>query len=243
MELRINGEKYILEPDNDINAVMLFGSWARGENDLYSDMDILIVTESETYEKYEMLSAEGKVDEDWLTIYSKKTLLKMKKYSSLFLWHLKKEGITLYKKNEFLNILLERLPAYTKTWEDLEQYQCICNDINDIIQKESDTYVYEMALLAAVIRNTCIAYCYLHGEMIFGRTEPVKRLLERKPLFSIESYQKLYRYRSEFRLTMQFEKKIDISDVEVWLERANGLLKYVRNEYGKSRISAIHRGN
>ena len=70
----------------------------------------------------------------------------------------------------------------------MEQYQCICNDIEDVIQKEDFTYIYELSLLAAVIRNTCIAYCYVHGEMIFGRITPVKYVLEQKKLFSIENY-------------------------------------------------------
>ena len=131
-------------------------------------------------------------------------------------------------------MLFEDLPKYTKTVEDLEQYQDICCDIEDIIKKEECTYDYELSLLAAVIRNTCIAYCYLHGEMLFGRNEPVIRLLEKKPIFSIESYQELYKYRSEFSLRREYSKKIDISYIKIWLKRANELLEYVRADYGKS---------
>ena len=241
MVVLIDGEKYNLQPDDNINAVMLFGSWARGENDSYSDMDILIVTENEKQCRYSMMGTEYEVNREWLTIYSKDSLIRMKRYSSLFLWHLKMEGIVLYKRDTFIDVLLEQLPEYTKTFEDLEQYQCICNDIEDVIQKEDFTYIYELSLLAAVIRNTCIAYCYVHGEMIFGRITPVKYVLEQKKLFSIESYQKLYRYRSEFKLTASENEKVDVSEVKEWLKKAKMLLKYVRDDYGKEGINSVYR--
>ncbi len=233
MELLIKGEKYILEPDDNINAVMLFGSWARGENDGYSDMDILIVTEKVVQNKYKLYKDNCILNEKWLSVYTKGSLLRLKRYSSLFLWHLKMEGIILYQKDGFLGKLLEQLPVYTKTPDDLEQYQCICNDIEDIITKENCTYEYELALLAAIIRNTCIAYCYGHGKMIFGRNSPIEYVLNKNPLFTLESYQELYRYRSEFQLTKKCNKKIHGSYVKEWLRVANILLEYVRNDYGK----------
>ena len=86
-----------------------------------------------------------------------------------------------------------------------------------------------------------IAYCYVHGEMIFGRITPVKYVLEQKKLFSIESYQKLYRYRSEFKLMVSENEKVDVSEVKEWLKKANMLLKYVRDDYGKEGINSVYR--
>ena len=90
MHFEIEGKKYYLENDGNINCIMLYGSYARHENDLYSDIDILIITEKAMMKQYIILDTSGKrIPEKWISIYSKEIIEKMKKYPSLFLWQFK----------------------------------------------------------------------------------------------------------------------------------------------------------
>lgn len=199
MKFSIAGHQYSIELEPNINSIILYGSYARCENDDFSDMDILIVIEKDVEKSYIIKDSQGKALPDkWITVYSKAAMESMKTFTSLFLWHIKLESKTIYKKDSYLETLLGDLPEYVHTDDDIQQYKTILSDIKEIIKNSKCTIFYELSLLASLVRNISIAYCYLNGKMCFGRVTPVELLLSDYPLFSIEDYEKLYVFRSTY---------------------------------------------
>ncbi len=233
MHFEIEGKKYYLENDGNINCIMLYGSYARHENDLYSDIDILIITEKAMMKQYIILDTSGKrIPEKWISIYSKESIEKMKKYTSLFLWHIKLEASYLYKSDLYMDDILNDLPKYLGTGEDIYQYKVICQDIKQLMKKNQFyTLFYELSLLASLVRNIAIAFCYINGKMCFGRIKPVILLIEEYPLFSIKEYMELYAYRSLYNNSEgSYCEEVDLEFVWKWINIVEKLIRFVEEE-------------
>lgn len=229
MTFLVNKKEYTIETDDNINCIILYGSVARYENDSYSDIDILIVTETEKEKKYVITDLQGnKLPDKWITIYSKRDINRMLQYTSLFLWHLKMEAIFIFKKDNYIETVLENLPEYTKTAEDVRQYKIICEDIKKVIIYENETMFYELSLLASLVRNLSIAFCYLKGEKCFGRNRPVEILLKDYPIFSMEEYKELYVFRSKYNMGVQEENNLVNKTLAMkWIENVELLIEFV----------------
>ena len=184
-----------------VDSVYLYGSMARGNNTDDSDCDILFAIADCCNEKYEKTVSFLK---EWHTelnievaMYTVSMLREMWKKGSLFLWHIKLEGIVLYSSGEQLSELLANLPEYQEGNIALDEYNQI---IEDIREDEEDISIieYNLSLMATLIRNTCIICCYYLKQMHFGRIQPVSVCLEyfnSEILFSLTEYNELYSYR------------------------------------------------
>ncbi len=235
---QIGEKKYSLDQDH-IEAICVFGSFSRGEEDQLSDIDILILIDLENDEDvYKLklkISKEMGVPMEWLSLYRVSTFEKMAEKGSYFLWHLLLEGKVLYSKNDKIHFILKNLNEYEGVQSDLEEYQIICSDISEAIEKSNNTINYELSLIASIIRNTCIAIAYMDKEYLFGRTSPVEyvlNLLGEYKLFEIEEYKVLYKYRISYTRP-EFLKGIpDGSEdmVMFWIGNAKILLEYAINK-------------
>jgi predicted nucleotidyltransferase len=221
--------------DLDIEAVMLFGSTARGENDELSDLDILIIYNDveimDLLEKKKRLSQQLNIPVSWISLYNLSTMKKMASQGSYFIWHLKKEGKLLYSKNDEVSKIFSKLEPYKNMKNDLSEYRIICDDIKKSISRNSSTVDYELSLLASVIRNTCITIAYIDNKYLFGRVSPVEYVLnlyEGKFLFDVDEYINLYKFRIKYIRDNLTDLKMsgDISTVEKWLEIAEKLIEY-----------------
>lgn len=190
----------------DVEAVCLFGSVARGDFDTYSDIDLLIVIndccEEELILIKEQIASELDMPYHWLSVYRRSSLKDLFNYGSYFLWHVKTEGKVLYSRSGFLERILKELPPYTKTKDNLLEYLAVCRDIRSSIIQDSLTYMYELAVLASIARNTCIALSFLFGKLEFGRYSCVivcREILGEQFPFSINEYSQLYNYRLQDR--------------------------------------------
>ena len=234
MLFEIEGKQYYMENDQNINCIMLYGSWARHENDEFSDMDILIVTETTTNKKFVILDSEGKIlPEKWVSVYCKEDIAYMKKNTSLFLWHIKLEALCLYKKDLFMDKILNNLTEYRGTAEDIYQYKVICQDIKELMEKQQFiSLFYELSLLASLVRNIAIAYCYVNGKKCFGRIKPVFLLTEDYPLFSIEEYMELYKFRSLYNNSEKnYYGKIELEFIWKWIDIIEELIEVMEDSY------------
>ena len=239
MLLEIQGKKYYIENDNNINCIMLYGSWARGENDIYSDMDILIITETITTKKYIIHDSAGNaIPEQGIVVYGKENIERMKKYTSLFLWHIKLEALYLYKKDFYMDEFLNSLPEYNKTSEDIFQYKVICGDIRELMEKKLFiTLFYEVTLLASIVRNIAIAYCYINGKKCFGRNRPVIFLIKDYPFFSIEEYEELYVFRSLYNNSEDKSyRQIDDEYIWKWITIVENLIEIMEEKICTKKI-------
>lgn len=231
IEFNCYEKTFRIENDNDIEDVYLFGSFARGEADEYSDMDILVVIQdcgmTEYAEKKRYLSNEWNIPDDWLSLYEVGKVKEMAKKGSYFLWHVKLEGKCLFSKNGFLEKQLSELKQYQSVLEDLDEYEEICRDI---AAELDDVYLdvsYELSVLASIIRNTAIAIDYMSGKPVFGRNSAVQtcnELLKGKYEIALEEYQKLYTHRLHQTKKMKAACDMKIEDLKGWLNTAKELI-------------------
>lgn len=197
----INEKEFKLIGDN-IEAISLFGSNARGDADYLSDIDLFILIddcdEETIINQKKYFSNSLNMPISWISIYTKSSFLRMADYGSYFLWHLKTEGLVLYSRSEFMENVLYQLAEYKNAKLDLMDYRKICQDIRNSIDKDTLTLDYELSVLASLVRNTCIALSYIKGKFYFGRIQPVIFCLElykNELNFSIIDYEDLYNFR------------------------------------------------
>ncbi|MGG7195400.1 nucleotidyltransferase domain-containing protein [Clostridium butyricum] len=232
----VNSKKFNINLDNKVESIMLFGSCARGDNDEFSDLDLLFIIEDCDDDSYiqikRKLHEQLNIPEEWISLYKKSSIENMNKYTSYFLWHLKLEGRIVYSKSNFIRDILENLKEYKKTSYDLYQYKVICNDIEQAISEECETCKYELNILASLARNTCMALCYINGKKVFGRSESVENaidILKGNCPFNIEEYKELYKFRSDYKnKTIEMELKSNIKEyTQQWCGKVKKLINLV----------------
>ncbi|MCX7572028.1 nucleotidyltransferase domain-containing protein [Tumebacillus sp. DT12] len=228
IQFSVLGETYRLA--TDIEAICLFGSVARGDNDENSDIDLLIVVED--CDEQSLIDYKAKIIEElnvpyhWVSLYRKSSIIDMHRYGSYFLWHVKTEGKILFSKNGFLEKVFTDLPPYNKTRENLTDYLEVCRDIESSLERDSLTLGYDLSILASIARNTCIAISYLFGELDFGRITCVEKCLKflgAQFPFSLGEYEELYKYR--IMETRGYGVVTHISDIDKELYVREWLLK------------------
>ncbi len=200
MELHLISNIDELRKERNVREIYLFGSVARGDYDEYSDVDILIVIDDCTEDEYIKIKDRYaillNVPVSWLSVYRVSKIIQMHAVGSYFLWHIKKEGKELYSKEGELASLLLTLPQYAKVRSDLEEYESILADMECELNSEYISVEYELAVLASLVRNTCIAISFVNGRLDFGRNSVVLHCFTEYD-FDIcqEEYNRLYQYR------------------------------------------------
>ncbi|MFH5186319.1 nucleotidyltransferase domain-containing protein [Paenibacillus sp. TAB 01] len=231
----ILNKKYKLFNDGSVDSICLFGSYARGDYDDQSDIDLLIIVED--CDEENLIARKKKIEKElelpyhWLSVYRKSSIKAMHKYGSYFLWHIKNEGKILYSRTPFLSSLLDTLPPYLKTRENLIEYLEVCGDIKKSIQMDAVTLKYDLSILASIIRNTCIALCFLYNKYDFGKYSVVKQcqdILGREFPITLEEYEKLYNFRlietRNLNLGHAVENIINKDYLQSWIKHAEDLI-------------------
>ena len=218
---------------NHVREVYLFGSVARGDYDIYSDIDILIVVDDcseEEYIKWKDCFAELlNMPVSWISLYRISKILKMYNIGSYFLWHIKKEGKMIFSRENELASLLDTLPPYMKVHDDLQEYTEI---LKDIISELDNTYIsidYELAVMASLVRNTCIAIAYMNDNMDFGRNSVVMYCFDKYGIkVDLQEYKNLYQYRLYHTGKISNVQNGNISQLKRWIEIERELLKIAK---------------
>lgn len=101
---KINSEIYKAHINKVIRAIIIYGSWARGDNDKNSDIDILVICELYTEnvankieECIERVLYEYQTD---ISIYSSKKYEVLLGCGALFLHHIYAEGEIIYVRSK-----------------------------------------------------------------------------------------------------------------------------------------------
>lgn len=199
----INNNNYTLS-HKEVEAIYLFGSYARKDYDAFSDIDFFVLisncNENEYIETKKSIAEQLKIPLDWLSLYRLNKTNEMIKYGSYFLWHLKIEGIKLYDKNDLFYNKLLNIPEYTRAKEDLVEYSQIYQDITKSIEIDLSTISYELNLIAAIIRNASIAVAHMNGIHLFGRYDSV--------LYCIKTYPSIYSFRADEFIDLYYYRLI-----------------------------------
>lgn len=222
-----------VKEEKNVEEIYLFGSVARGDEDEYSDIDILIVIDDCTEDEYidwkNIFSNYLDIPVSWISLYRHSKILRMYEFGSYFLWHIKKEGKIIYSRSNEMPSLLLTLPRYNNTENDLEEYSEILSDIKCELNDEYICVEYELAVLASLVRNTCIAISYLDERLDFGRNSAVMYCFSKYKInISLKEYKELYQYRLYHTNKIECVPKGKVEQLKKWIEIENDLLKIAK---------------
>lgn len=183
--------------DNTIKIIScrLFGSLARGDNDKYSDMDVLIVIdiESSQHEKIKKLARKMGVSHDAdISIYTRRRIFDMFNTGHLFAWHIYLESVPYFKGHEdpWFNCL-ERPRAYLEAKADTDQFLNILEDSLHALISGSN-HIFEAGIAHMALRNIGMIQSYVHSKIPnFSRYSIMHLPSTIAPPISNESYELL----------------------------------------------------
>jgi predicted nucleotidyltransferase len=136
-----------------ITAVRIFGSVARGEADANSDLDILVVTESDlelTEELRTMLGIPCSAD---VSMYSTKRLLSMFEQGHLFAWHIFLESTPFGVLSDLKwKEAFGKPNEYSNSSTDIRSFLTLLDDCEDAIKHGSDV-IFEAGIYYLGLRN------------------------------------------------------------------------------------------
>ncbi|MFO3729233.1 nucleotidyltransferase domain-containing protein [Butyricimonas muris] len=189
--------------EEEINAIILYGSWARGEQDRESDIDIVVFTDK-TIKRIEDGVLEHyilpfRVKDCNISIYDTLMLNQMLEYGSLFLWHIKLEGICLHGRS-YLDSCFTRLLDFTHHKEEIEYHQRLLDSLLEAQRITGIIEDFDFSLLFTIVRNTCMILVHKKGQMIFSKYkcfESASQLYPGLPLLETE-YCFLGRYKNAY---------------------------------------------
>ena len=168
----------------ELEALVLFGSTARGDSDAGSDVDVAAFGESTTMAdliglKTRLSRCVG--EHVSLSVYSKATAELMASSGSLFLWHLRLEGKVITQKSDWFGTLLRSLVPYSKrkAEADLDTFASVLKDTADALRQTEATLLFEAANLFAVLRSLGMIASMLDQQPCFSRLGPIRHLVAR----------------------------------------------------------------
>jgi predicted nucleotidyltransferase len=168
--------------DNGADAVVLFGSMARGDADQHSDRDLCAFGPN--------LPLEARVDvrrrvaqfyggtEQSTCFYSWEDVDTMVEAGSLFLWHIQTEGKILYDPAAVLERRLAMLVPYDRYVDDLGKYRKIFDGVHRDIRAGFTLNECDLHALFLVARNCALLGTMLFQQPCFGRASCISRLRE-----------------------------------------------------------------
>lgn len=157
----------------DILSIIMFGSSARGESDDYSDVDVCVITRNHHSRSRlaiikDYLSNKYSFKNADIIIYSAEQIENMYRYGSLFLWHLKLEGKTLYDDSYFSE-LCDKLAKYDKHLSELNYHYELLKDVESSIENLCIVNEMDLGQLFTICRNTCMILAHFNNQFAFGR--------------------------------------------------------------------------
>jgi predicted nucleotidyltransferase len=156
-----------------LKAVILFGSAARGDEDLHSDRDVCAIVDDLPDRHVHFLkrrvAALYHTDPQSVSAYRQSTVSQMAEAGSLFLWHLKREGRILYDRRGTARRMLSSLAEYRRYSEDLLQFQEVFDDTAREFAARPQLDLFDLHSLFLVARNVCMLLTVKAGDAHFGR--------------------------------------------------------------------------
>lgn len=141
--------------------IYIFGSICRGEIDVFSDIDLLLLTDQ----------SQEEFDSDRYSIYSYERIQDLWSDGSPFAWHLHKESKLVYSedKTDFLSVL--GAPAkYNRIVEDCEKFYEVFLSAKASLEEDESSIIFDFSIIFLCLRNIAICYSLnMETEPIFSR--------------------------------------------------------------------------
>jgi hypothetical protein len=211
------------------SELWLYGSEARGDVDDISDRDLLFVGDGEITEKDIPQESRDLLAISTVSRYDWNEIEGMAKYGSLFLHHLRLEGRFLASSKTCtlsLRTILNQLPPYQRVNSDVRAFHTTVEDIRESLEYGGSP-IFELSVLATVIRHASILGCYISGHPTFGRLRAVETVVD---LWNLDpwikmSFAELYAYRlfADRRLAT-IPKYLSDEEAVGWLQAAESVL-------------------
>ena len=215
-------------------AVWLYGSRARGDEDVLSDVDVFIVSDTEVSKKEVAKLVPGLPGDISVSQYSWGEVIGMADYGSLFLHHLRTEGQVLWEAPAGRGQLfgfLSGMGDYKHVRRDIRGFMTVLEDVKASLET-GGVFAYELSVLGTVLRHSSILGCWLTGNPSFGRIAPVQRIVSRydlSPEIATE-FSGLYKYRLYIDGRIASIPKPTKLQVEVWLERVMNVVNTIATD-------------
>ena len=204
---------------------MLYGSYARGDVDSYSDKDLAIFSDSENISSY--------VDKytrlGWsCAVYSYKEIEEMAKKGYLFVQHLKQDGKILFDAGNHLRTILNNFVPKKEYIYEIEEAKNIFSCIKYIV-KDIDCILWALDILSISLRNYLIVYYGNKGIYEYS-TRKLYKMFIHSNVFSKNDIDFLLNLR-EYKYIYRNRHKIDI-DLESIYSYYNLIVKLICTNIG-----------
>ena len=157
-----------------LDEVWMFGSCARDESNRCSDVDVLVVSDDAELPATTIDCLLKKFGRNMdVAHYSYRGLQALADQGSLFAWHLRYEGVPLYRKVNRLETILDDMEPYARHVEDLEVLLTVFDDALASLPNRAAVQ-FDLGIVATVVRNTGIIMHDLLGGRDFSPAAPTR---------------------------------------------------------------------
>lgn len=165
----------IISKIKNVNSIRVFGSHARGDQNVYSDFDVLVILQksqviNDDLEKEIKELFDREISISW---YSEKRINKLFEMGHLFAWHLYNESYAITNDDYFQS--LGKPAEYKFAIQDIHSLLGILVPIQEAVKNCPRNLIYEAGLLYVCVRNIAIcAMPSLRNQYSFNTDVPFK---------------------------------------------------------------------
>lgn len=216
--------------------IWMYGSVARGTYSQSSDLDVLVVADTDPDPSLVRAIAAALPQAQHLSVrrYSWREIAEMANYGSLFLLHLKLEGRLLHETTRAPGLaeLLTRLPRYRNDARDIRGFTQALEDVNWALRDalDEDDILFELGTIATVIRHCSILACYKLGDPRFQMEASIRVSFAAVEMSEFaDAALELYRFRLATARSIPAPTRPTLRAAELWLSLAQTYVKKVSN--------------
>jgi predicted nucleotidyltransferase len=195
-----------------IKSLMIYGSCARGDNEPYSDIDILALHSDSFYK----MNAHNKIN---IVYYSKDLLKERVENGNLFCLHLAKEGKIVYDPEDILRDILKKFEYKNNYYKEKKEATELCWALIKFANS-FDNYFYFNKKIAWCVRTIIIANSAEQRNPVFSKSD-LSNFINDKSILQIINDKDSDKYHSDnLRILIDF-LSIWGTEKPCWLEKIN----------------------
>jgi len=183
----------------DLLSIVLFGSKAREDEDDFSDVDIFLLVEDIPQDRIseiiDIIKTRLPYNNIGISLYTLSSYKQLLREGSIFIWHLKLEGLIIYNKTNM--DLFNKLAPFNKFNENYLLYKKLFINTKSSLQ-ENGINEYDLSHLFFLCRNICLLTCFKLKNPTFGRMSVYEKLVEMVGFLPLS--QENYIFLSKWRL-------------------------------------------